>query len=76
MKYFLWLSFITSITSIVLGLTLDLNYTEKLIGFGTCGLFFVWIPLFIYQHWKGKDPKDYMLTHENLEKMKNSQKRK
>ncbi len=76
MKYILWLVFIAALTSIILGLTLELNYSEKLTGFGTCGLFLVWIPLFIYHNWKGKDPRDYMLTHENMEAMKNSQKRK
>lgn len=76
MKYLLWISFIASMASIFLGFILDVPFTEKLKGFGTCGLFFIWIPLFIYQNWKGKDPKDYMITHENLERMKNSQKRK
>jgi len=73
MKYIIWLAFIASITSIILGFVLDVNYTEKLIGFGTCGLFLVWIPLFIYHNWKGKDPKDYMLTNENMEVMRKSQ---
>ncbi|WP_375237836.1 hypothetical protein [Aurantibacter sp.] len=75
MKYVLWLVFLAAAISIILGFTLTVDYTEKLIGFGTCGLFLVWIPLFIYHNWKGKNPRDYMLTHKNLEAMKNSQKR-
>ena len=61
---------------IILGFTLDVDYSQKLIGFGVVAIFFVVFPLFSYHHWKGKDPKDYMITHENLERMKNSQKRK
>ncbi|WP_243473658.1 hypothetical protein [Winogradskyella sp. MH6] len=67
------IAFITSVGSIVCGLVLDTNYTEKLIGFGVLGLFFVVFPLFSYYRWKGKDAKDYMLTKENLEKMLENQ---
>lgn len=62
--------------SIVCGFLLDLDYSEKLIGFGVLGLFIVVFPLFIYHRWKGKDIKDYMLTQENLEKMRENQKDK
>ena len=75
MKYLIWISFLASITSILCGFFLELDYSQKLIGYGTLGIFFAWIPLFTYHHWKGKNPRDYMLTNENLEKMKNSQKR-
>ncbi len=69
------IAFITSVVSIVCGLVLDTNYTEKLIGFGVLGLFFVVFPLFSYYRWKGKDAKDYMLTKENLEKMRENQRK-
>ncbi len=62
-------------TSIICGLSLDLDYSEKLIGFGVVGLFLVVFPLFSYYRWKGKDVKDYMLTQENLYKMRENQKR-
>jgi hypothetical protein len=75
MKYLLWITFLAAFGSILLGFFLDVNYSEKLIGFGTCGLFFIWIPLFTYHHWKNKNPKDYMLTNENMDKMRQSQKR-
>ena len=42
---------------------------EFCIGISVAGLFFVWMPLFIYHRWKGKNVKDYMLTKENIEKM-------
>ena len=66
---------IASITSIVCGSTIDVPYANKLIGFGVVGIFFVVFPLFSYYRWKDKDPKDYMLTKENLDKMRENQKR-
>jgi len=68
-------AFLASITSIICGLTLDVEYSQKLIGFGVVGLFLVVFPLFSYYRWKGKDVKDYMLTKENLDKMRENQKR-
>jgi hypothetical protein len=70
MKYLLWFLFIACIGSIFLGYILDVAYTQKLIGFGVAGLFLVVFPLFSYHRWKGKDVKDYMLTKENLDKMR------
>ena len=68
-------AFIASMTSIVCGLVLNVAYSQKLVGFGVLGLFLVVFPLFSYYRWKGKDVKDYMLTKENLEKMRENQKR-
>ncbi|SDR68449.1 hypothetical protein SAMN04515667_0279 [Formosa sp. Hel1_31_208] len=75
MKYLIFICFISAIGSILCGFLLDLHYSQKLIGFGVLGLFLVVFPLFIYYRWKGKDIKDYMLTQENLEKMRKNQKR-
>ncbi len=75
MKYVVLLFFIASVTSIVLGYSLEVPYTEKLKGFGVLGLFLITIPLFIYQSWKGKDVKDYMLTNESLERMREKKKK-
>jgi len=36
--------------------------------------FFVLMPLFIYHRWKNRSVKDYMLTRENIEKMRDYQK--
>jgi hypothetical protein len=68
------IAFLASLASIVCGLILEVDYTEKLIGFGVLGLFLVVFPLFSYYRWKGKDVKDYMLTKENLDKMRENQK--
>ena len=70
MKYLIWLFFIASIGSILTGFFFELDYSEKLIGFGVVGLFLVVFPLFSYYRWKDKNMKDYMLTNENLKKMR------
>ena len=75
MKYFIWFFFLGSIASIFLGYFLDVDYSKKLIGFGVVGLFFIVFPLFSYYRWKNKDVKDYMLSKENLEKMRENQKK-
>ena len=74
MKYLITILTIAVFISIILGFTLDVAYSEKLIGFGVVGLFFLVFPLFSYHHWKGKKLKDYMLTKENLDKMRDNQK--
>ncbi|MFV0566851.1 MAG: hypothetical protein ACK5NB_13590 [Flavobacteriaceae bacterium] len=73
MKYLIIFFTIASITCIILGFALNTPYTQKLIGFGVVGLFFIVFPLFSYYRWKDKNLKDYMLTKENLEKMRKSQ---
>lgn len=69
------IAFIGSIASIICGFFLDVDYAQKLIGFGVLGLFLVVFPLFSYYRWKGKDVKNYMLTKENLDKMRENQKK-
>ena len=83
MKYLIWFLFIITITSIFLGLlipdssTIDFvekeienDISNKLIGFeGICLCVFVF-PLFSYYRWTDKKIADYMLTQENLEKMR------
>jgi len=72
-KIITFIAFLASLTSIISGLILDLEHSQKLIGFGVLGLFFVVFPLFSYYRWKDKDVKDYMLTKENLDKMRENQ---
>ena len=76
MRYIILIAFLASLGSIICGYILDVDYSEKLIGFGVIGLFLVVFPLFTYQSWKGKDLKNYMLTQENLDKMRENQKNK
>ena len=48
---------------------------NKFIGFGTVGLFLIAMPLFLITAGKGKKVKDYMLTEENIRKMRGSDKK-
>jgi len=66
---------IASIISIIYGYSVDDTYSKKLIGFGVLGIFFVVFPLFSYYRWKGKDPKDYMITKESIDRMRENQKK-
>ena len=70
MKYVILICFLLSIGSIVTGFIFELPYSQKLIGFGVVGLFVIVFPLFSYYRWKDKKLKDYMLTNENLKKMR------
>jgi len=70
MKYIIFILFLASFGSIIAGYFLESVYSQKLIGFGVLGLFFLVFPLFSYYRWKDKDVKDYMLTKENLDKMR------
>ena len=70
MKYLIILFLALSLGSILTGYFLDVNYSQKLIGFGVLGLFFVVFPSFSYHRWKDKNAKDYMITKENLDKMR------
>ena len=72
MKYFLYIIFILIVVSVSLGLFIRSSgnpLAEKLIGGGIAGLFFLWMPLFIYHRWKNRSIQDYMLTKENIEQM-------
>ena len=72
MKYSLYIIFILIVASVSFGLYIQSSgnpLAEKLIGGGIAGLFFVWMPLFIYHRWKNRSIQDYMLTKENIQKM-------
>jgi len=75
MKYVILFLFIASAGSIIAGYFIEVDYSEKLIGFGVAGLFIIVFPLFSYYRWKDKNLKDYMLTKENLDKMRNHEKK-
>ena len=74
MKYIIGLLFLASVGSIIAGFVFKPEpIAEKLIGFGVVGLFIIVIPLFTYHRWKGRKVNDYMLTKENIEKMRDYQ---
>jgi hypothetical protein len=73
MKYFLYIIFAIIGTSIGLGFYLQNQgnpMAERFIGGGIAGLFFIWMPVFIYHRWKNRSIQDYMLTKENIDRMK------
>lgn len=74
MKYFILTLFLASVGLIVSGFVLESANSQKLIGSGVAVLFLLVFPLFSYYRWKDKNLKDYMLTKENLDKMRESQK--
>lgn len=48
----------------------DIPKSHQFKGIAVTGLFLVLMPLFIYHRWKDKKVKDYMLSEENIMKMK------
>ena len=74
MKYIILIFNVISFALIITGYLIESENSNKLIGFGVVGLFFIVFPLFSYYRWKDKDIKDYMLTKENLDKMKENKK--
>lgn len=79
MRYALIIIFLLIVTSVSYGFYSkpeDLRTAEFCIGIGITGLFFVWMPLFIYHRWRNRNFKDYMLTKENLDKMREEGKEK
>ena len=72
MKYLLYIIFILILGSVGLGFYLQSQeslFADRFIGAGIAGLFFLWMPVFIYHRWKNRSIQDYMLTKENIEQM-------
>jgi hypothetical protein len=70
MKYIIGFLTILVFTSILIGFFTNNEYSQKYIGFGVLGLFLVVVPMFSYYRWKDKDIKDYLITKENIDKMR------
>ena len=70
MKYLIAFFTLVAIGSILTGYFMENEHSQKLIGAGVACLFFVVFPLFSYYRWKDKNVKDYMITKENIEKMR------
>ena len=79
MKYILYIIFILVLACTGYGFYIKAENLEKghlFIGIAVVLLFFVWMPVFIYHRWRNKNIKDYMLTPENLEKIRKHSKDK
>ena len=73
MKYILIIIFALVLISGCYGFYLkseDAILANKLIGFAVLGLFLVWMPLFVYHRFNGKDIKKYMITDDFFKKIK------
>lgn len=73
MKYLILFIVAASFTAIIYGFNIQEAQpvlANKCIGFGTVGIFLVAMPLFLIHYSKGKKMKDYMLTEENIKKMR------
>ena len=72
-RYVVLLILLASLGSIVYGFMVmetDPVSGNKYIGFGVVGIFLVAMPLFLIFESRGKKMKDYMLTDENIRKMR------
>ena len=76
MKLFLRIFFFSLLTSLIIGFFIKTfeNSSEgnKIIGCTVLTAAFIFMPIFLVHRWKGKKLKDYTLSKENLEKLRNS----
>ena len=73
MKKVISVLFISILIGISLGFYFKTSEEElgnKIIGYSTLFLVFVFLPLFIYNSWKGKKLSDYTFNNETFQKMK------
>jgi len=76
MKIILSVLFIIVGLGVLLGFyikTSDQSTGDIIIGISILVGTFILMPLFIYHRWKNRSVKDYMLTKENIEKMRDFQ---
>ena len=75
MKYILWICFIIMLGGFGVGFYIKIIETnpelgDKIIGLSVLFSTFIFMPLFLYHRWKGKDIKDYVLDKEKLDEMR------
>lgn len=79
MKYIIIILFIAVIISLGIGFFIkpeDEATGNLIIGLTLVVGFFILMPLFIYHRWRNRNVKEYMLTKENIKKMRDYQKDK
>ena len=80
MKYFLRILFMGILISLAYGLYINSTGNtllgNKIIGFTVLTAAFVFMPIFLIHRWKGKLLKDYTLSKENLDKVRNLDQKK
>ncbi|MBQ4818822.1 hypothetical protein [Aquimarina sp. MMG016] len=79
MKYIIRILFFAIIVAVSTGYYFknsgDHATGDKWVGIGILAASFILMPIFIYHRWKNKKVKDYMLTEENLNKMRDYEKK-
>lgn len=73
MKLLLQILFLITVIGASYGFYIKADNPAKgdlFIGLSLVVLFFIIMPLFIYRRWKDRDVKDYMLSKENILKMR------
>ena len=81
MKIILRFLFFSILSSLIIGFY-HKNYEnnqflgEKIIGSTVLLSVIIFLPLFLYHRWKGKDIRDYTLTEENYKRMRNEVEKK
>jgi hypothetical protein len=80
MKYLLAFLFFGILFSLTVGLYVNNSGNtllgNKIIGFSVLTAAFIFMPIFLIHRWKGKKLKDYTLSKENLEKLRNLDQKK
>ena len=80
MKYLLRFLFLGILLSLAVGLYENTSGNSllgnKIIGFTVLTSAFIFMPLFLVHRWKGKKLKDYTLSKENLEKLRDLDQKK
>ena len=76
MKFFMRIFFFSILSCLIIGFYIktfeNSNEGNKIIGLTVFTAAFIFMPIFLVHRWKGKKLKDYTLSKENLEKLKNS----
>ena len=76
MKLFLKIFFFSLLSCLIIGFYIktfeNSNDGNKVVGFTVLTAAFIFMPIFLFHRWKGKKLKDYTLSKENLEKLRNS----
>lgn len=76
MKYIIIVLFISVVIALSIGFYIkpeDEATGKLIIGLSIMAGFFLLMPMFIYYRWKDRSVKDYMLTKENILKMRDYQ---
>lgn len=76
LKIFAVLIFIAIITGFYFKMNEEVLLGDRIIGISVLATTFILLPLFLYHSWKDKDVKNYMLSDENMKKMKDNNQKK